>query len=404
MTGSAYSYKALDRNGGAVSGEVTASSERGAYEQLSARGLSPFEIRPKTRSIRIETAQKRRISKKDLVRYVRQLATLLSANVSILETMTTLSQSAAHPALAARTTLIKKDLRAGRTLSTALQAHLPELPVYVFRLAELGEATGALSRAFGDAADRMEYEATMASEVRQALAYPVFLTVVGTAIVTLMFIFVVPRFAALLGENISQAPWLSRQTIGLGLWLQANWALAAALAAGGAVGVLACFRNQALRQSSISVLESAPVIGPFIKQADVGGWARTVGVALLNKAKLIDALKLGEAGVQSPRFRQNLEIVRRDVRAGRPLEQALAEACPDMDPVVIDLIRTGRSAGALGEMISFAADIFEKDTKEKAKQLTSLTEPMAILAISLIVGVIVLSIVMAMTSLYQFDL
>ena len=92
------------------------------------------------------------------------------------------------------------------------------------------------------------------------------------------------------------------------------------------------------------------------------------------------------------------------MRAGRPLDEALAEACETIDPVVIDLIRTGRGAGALGPMLVFAANLFEKEARERAKRLTALTEPIAILAISLIVGGIVVAIVTAMTSLYQFDL
>ncbi|MEO0850614.1 MAG: type II secretion system F family protein, partial [Pseudomonadota bacterium] len=108
-------------------------------------------------------------------------------------------------------------------------------------------------------------------------------------------------------------------------------------------------------------------------------------------------------GTRSPRFARNLSLVRRAVRAGRPLDEALYEAQQDIEPVLIDLIRTGRNAGALGEMMTFAADIFEKEARERAKKLTALTEPFAILMISLVVGTIVISIVMAMTSLYDIN-
>ncbi|MEM8770373.1 MAG: type II secretion system F family protein [Pseudomonadota bacterium] len=403
MADEQYKYKALDQQGNDVSGIILAADEKRAFAQLSERGLSPYRVDASPESIGFNQFRQRTITRKDLARYVRQMATLLHANVSVLDALATLAQSGAHRLLAQRTQTIKRDLRAGKELSEALETHIPELPSYVCRLAELGQATGTLSKTLTDAADRLEYENDMRAEIRSALTYPTFLATVGTGIVMLMFIFVVPRFASLLGDNIDQAPWLSRNVIGFGVWAQANWPILALILV--IVGGLfaAGARNDAVMNAVRSQLMRAPLIGPFLRQAEIGAWARTVGVALDNKARLVDALRLGEAGAQSLEFRRNLETVRRNVRAGRPLEDALFEAQRDVDPIVIDLIRTGRSSGTLGEMMMFAADIFEKDARERSKRLTALTEPIAILIIAGIVGMIVISIVMAMTSLYQFE-
>lgn len=403
MATAQFKYKALDRQGNEVAGVIAAGDKKRAFELLSQRGLSPFDVSPSGAASGLPKFRRRSLTKKDLSRYIRQLATLLKANISVLDALTTLSQSGAHEVLAKRAQTVKRDLRAGRNLSDALEKHIPELPDYVFRLAELGEATGALSKSLNDAADRMEYEVAMQAEIRSALTYPTFLASVGGGIVVLMFVFVVPRFAALLGDNIAQAPWLSRQVIGFGVWMQTNWWLALIVAAGAIGAIIAAQRNAKIREGVQTQLSRAPLVGPFLRQAEIGSWARTVGIALNNKARLVDALRLGEAGARLGVFRRNLEAVRRDVRAGRPMEDALQEAQRDVDPMIIDLIRTGRSSGTLGEMMTFAADIFEKDARERAKRLTALTEPIAILIIASIVGLIVISIVMAMTSLYQFD-
>ncbi len=404
MATAQFKYKALDRQGNEVAGVIAAGDKKRAFELLNERGLSPFDVSASGAGSGLPRLRRRSLTKKDLARYVRQLATLLKANVSVLDALTTLSQSGAHEVLARRAQAVKRDLRAGRDLSDALEKHIPELPEYVFRLAELGEATGALSKSLNDAADRMEYEVAMQAEIRSALTYPTFLAVVGGGIVVLMFVFVVPRFASLLGDNIAQAPWLSRQVIGFGVWMQTNWWLALIFVAAAIAAIIAAQRNVKVRDAVQTQLSRAPLVGAFLRQAEVGSWARTVGVALNNKARLVDALRLGEAGARLAAFRRNLEAVRRDVRAGRPMEDALQEAQRDVDPMIIDLIRTGRSSGTLGEMMTFAADIFEKDARERAKRLTALTEPIAILIIAAIVGLIVISIVMAMTSLYQFDI
>jgi len=398
-----FTYKAIDKAGAKVSGNLTAADRRTAFDLLSSRGLAPFELNEKAAAGR-SLIRRRSINRKDLLRYTRQLATLLTANLGILETLATLSQSDAHSLLSERTKRLKQDLRAGQRFSEALKTHLPELPGYVARLAELGEATGALAKALSDAADRMEYEETMRAEIRSALTYPTFLATVGGLIVLLLFYFVVPRFATLLGDNISSAPAISQAVINSGVWLKDNIVLTL-LGFGAVFGLTTlALRSTAARAAFRDQMERLPVVGPFLRQAEVGAWTRTVGVALANKAQLVDALRLGEAGANSPGFRRSLETVRRDVRAGRPLEEALADACETIDPVVIDLIRTGRSAGVLSDMLLFAADMFEKEAKDRGKRMTALTEPMAILLISLIVGTIILSIVMAMTSLYQFDI
>lgn len=404
MANTTFLYKAIDNAGQSVSGVMDASDEQSAFDRLVARGLSPFELKVKKSASSSKLFSSSKIKSKDLTRHMRQLATLLGAGVTLLETLETMAKSDAHPVLAGRTESMKKDLRAGKKLSEALEAHIPEYPEYIFRLAELGELTGSLSKALLDGADRMEYEETMRSEIRAALAYPAFLASVGGLIVLLMFLFVVPRFSVLLGDRIGDAPWLSQMVIGGGVWMRDNWLLAAISVVGFIVFIIAVMKNKALNEKMRSWAERAPLIGNFLSQADIGGWARTVSVALENKAPLIDALRLGENGARSPRFRRNLQIVRQSVRAGRPLDEALYEAQQDIDPVVIDLIRTGNNAGALGQTIGFAADIFEKSARERAKKLTALTEPFAILMISGVVGTIVISIVMAMTSLYDIGI
>ncbi len=404
MASITYTYRALDPEGGDVSGAVQAADEKDAYAKLAARGLSPYEFRAKSDDFDLgRYLRSRNIAGKDLSRYLRQFATLLTANVTIIEALTTMARSRAHPLLAERTRAMIAELRAGKKLSESFEKNLPEFPAYVFRLADLGEATGSLAKALSDAADRMEYELAVEADVRSALTYPTFLFFFGGLIVVAMFTFVVPRFATLLGDQLSEAPAISRATIGFGLWMQENAVLALAGAGLIATGLVATFRNRRVQDWLRVTLEKLPVVGPLLTKTDLGGWCRTVGVALLNKAQLVDALVLGENGARSPSLRRGLEQVRKQVRAGRPLEEALGDAAPDFDDIVLDLIRTGRNAGALGDMLVFAAKLYEDEAKERTKRLTALAEPMAISGIAVIVGAIVISIVLAMTSLYTLD-
>lgn len=396
-----FKYKALDRNGVSVRGELEALTESDAFETLQRRRLETFEIGVKPESSEL-FGSTRRVKPRDMARYVRQLATLLSAGVTLLDALGSLSRSNAHPRLAQASNAIRKDLRAGTRLSTAMGAHLPQLPRYVPRLAELGEATGQSAKALTDAADRMEYEDEMRSEISTALAYPMFLAVVGGVITFLMFLFIVPRFDQMLAGNRENLPMMSKLVIGAGVGLKNN--LFSVLLVFGAIvgGGVFIARSDRLKANLRTWLERLPVVGPVLVQSDLGGWARTMGIALDNGADLLSALRLGEYGLRSERLQAGMRVVRSEIRAGRNLDEVLEENVPDFDPLTIDLVRTGRASGGLAEMLLFVGKTQEAETKELTKRLSTLAEPIAIMLIAGIVGTIVISIVMAMTSLYDF--
>ncbi|WP_371396354.1 type II secretion system F family protein [Fretibacter rubidus] len=396
-----FKYKALDRNAVTVRGEIDATDETAAYAQLQRRKLDPFEISEKPEQTQFFTATKA-IKYRDMARYVRQLATLLSAGVTLLEALASLARSNAHPTLASASKGIRKDLRAGERLSTAMETHIPSLPRYVPRLAELGEATGQSAKALSDAANRMEYEDSMREEIRTSLSYPIFLAVIGGILVFLMFLFIVPRFDTLIGDNRDNLPAMSRIVIGAGVGLKNNLILVLSAMGGLAVGAIALSRSKKFKDGLRSFAEGLPIIGPVLIQSDLGGWSRTVGIALDNGADILTALQLGELGLRSPRLRAGMRIVRSEIRAGRNVDEVLDENISDFDPLTIDLIRTGRTSGGLADMLLFVGETQESETRQLTKRLSALAEPIAILIIAAIVGTIVISIVLAMTSLYDF--
>lgn len=398
---STFKYKAIDRSGLSVKGQIEANSPEAAFELLKARRLDAFKITEQSPQVQLFKGNKVAKSK-DLARYIRQLATLLNAGVTLLDALASLAKSNAHPTLSKASENIRMDLRAGERLSTAMEKHLPKLPKYVPRLAELGEATGQSAKALTDAAARMEFEDDMRSDIRSALAYPVFLTVVGGVIVFLLFLFVVPKFDELIGDNKDNLPVMSRFVINLGSGLRANLIPTLLVFSALIASIFYIATNDKLKTAFRTRLETLPLIGPVLIQADLGGWARTVGIALDNGADMLSALRLGEYGMRSARLKRGLEVARSEIRAGRNIDEVLEENVPDFDPLTIDIIRTGRTSGGLANMLLFIGDTQEKETRLLAKQLTSLAEPVAILTISAIVGTIVISIVLAMTSLYDF--
>jgi len=395
-----FAYKGLDINGKEIAGRIESTDIESVKAKLAARSISPYSVvaLPTQFQLTLPTSSTKPF---DLSRYIKQLSTLLSAGVSIVDAFSSLSKAGANRGLANASKQIAADLRAGMRLSDALESRLPKLPSYVTRLAELGEATGRSAKALEDAAERMEFENKLRNEIRTALSYPIFLSVVGSILVLMMFIFVVPRFEVLLGEDKSQIPLISRYVIDTGTWVSQNYVLFFA----GLISVIfvlsVCFRSRSMRVKFRRQIEKMPVIGPLLLRADLGSWARTVGIALDNGADLMMSLNLGHDSLRSEELKDRFSVAHAQIRSGIDLDIALNDCVPFFDPLAIDMIKTGRVSGQLPRMLLFIGNIEEDATRNRSKRLASIAEPVAILTISAIIGLIVISIVLAMTSVYE---
>ena len=398
-----FRHKSLKADGGVLTGRIDARDDKDAFRQLQDKGLDPFDLKPAPRpGAGVLGRFRPGAGAKDRARYVRQLATLLSAGLPLMEAMDSMARGG-HPQLRAQSQTVRRALRAGERLSTSLERDMPGMPDYVARLAELGESTGALAEALADAATRMEQQNALRGEIRSALTYPTFLAVAGLVITIFMFTVVVPRFETLIGDDRDGLPFLSVLVLSSSALFREHMALVGGIAVAVTVGGVYAARSHKVRRRVREMLDKVPVLGPFLARADLADWSRTMGVAMKNGADLLTAFDLATRAVRSPVFFEGLKEARRAVRAGRPLDEALADNI-DLETTFADLVRTGRQAAAMDRMLLFISDILDDEARERAKRLTTLAEPLAILVIAAVVGTLVLGIVLAMTSLYDFNI
>ena len=394
---SIFSYRALDERGQEVKGQVSSGSKKLAFATLRERGLSPVSIQKEftLKEFKLGLAA----SEKQKARVIRQLAVLLNAGLPLADAIESISGNSTAGNIPEQIAKMRTDLRAGARFSTVLSDHFEGLPPYVVRLAELGEATGNLGPTMMEAADKYEYDLELNSEIRAALAYPSFLVVAGSLIVLLLCLFVVPQFADLLENSDGDIPGISKMVINSSVWLKANLTLALAIFA--VLAVIGFSVRDQLQKAGRAVLEGIPVTRNMLIAGDMARWCSTLQSALKHGSGMLEALSLAEPEIRSPKIRAGLERTRKSVRGGEPLEVAIEKHLPDFDGTVLDMIKSGRRVGRLPEMLEYSAEAFRRDTKERTQQVTALIEPSAILVISLIVGTIVISIVLAMTSLYE---
>lgn len=394
-----FKFEALDSAGQTIKGRVEARDEAEAFQLIVERGTQPVSIRAEGELL--PPLLRRPLTRRDQAVMIRQLATLISAGVPLLDAVSSLARSKAMPIVAEKAARMRMSLRSGAKFSESLEAEFPGLPGYVPRMAELGEKTGRLGPALLQAADQFDQDQKLASDVRAALAYPIFLICAGFVIVMMMFFFVVPRFAELIDRSSADIPEISKIVISTGSWMSQNIVLFGLSAGGTAAVVIAVFRSQPGLLTALGAL--LPGFGRYLETRDIAQWCATMGGALKYGSGLLPALQLARRGLTIPRLSRGMRLIEASVRGGEPIDEAIEKSVSGFDQITLDLIRTGRTSGKLDQMLEFAAARFRQELEERTKQLTSIIEPLAIVLISGIVGTIVVSIVLAMTSLYEIS-
>ena len=391
-------YQAANAQGQVLSGQISSVDQREALRQLQLQNLTPISIERAVKARATSAGSAKSASTQDKTLAMQELATLLNAGVPLAESVESISVAHAEGAIGAAFGKALTALQGGARFSDALQAMQLELPTYLYQLAAAGELTGKLGQSLQTAVAQMEYEDRMRQEMRNALTYPTILVISGIAATLLVFIVVVPKFANLLKGNTSNVPWISQWVIGTGMFVQANllWVGMGVLAL--VMAVLAALGSPALRAKGYEALARMPLLGQWIVDSEMGRWASMLAALLGSRVPIITAMELALAGVHISRLRNSLQQVLRDVRGGARFADALA-GNRALAATGVNLVRVGERSGELAPMLRALATLYENAGRDRMKRFLLLLEPIAILLIGAVIGVIMVAIMLAVTSL-----
>ena len=389
-----YEYEVVGRDGRLVKGQAEAESVTDLVRRLTAEGHTVVEVNERGEPAR--SAFRRRLRPQELIMAFHELATLLESGVSLSDAVLAQSRGSYHPLLAGAFQSIAQTLMRGQSFGDALRAGGLALPEYVYHLVEAGELSGRLAQSLRQAVEQMRYDQRVAAEVRSALIYPSILVVSGIAAVLLVFVFVIPQFSNLLDDG-NELPLLSEAVLRTGVWFNEHgWWLAGALAAAAALGAT-LWRQPGVRQRARDALATLPVLADWFSESDTAQWASVMSAMLASRVDLMDALGLASRGVRISRRKATLEQATGDVRGGAPLSAAL-EKRGALTPTGYNLLRVGEQSGQLAQMLRALATLYEENSTQRMKRLLTLIEPVAVLLIGSFLGVIMIGIILAITS------
>jgi general secretion pathway protein F len=402
-----YEFKALTLKGKTTSGIIDAESPLIARQKIRASMGFPVTIKevhdapskkePRKFSI-ISHIQHIRAS--EIALMTRQLATLISAGfplVSAIDSLITLTRS---KALKRQLAKIKDSIVEGNSFARSLSLFPKTFSDLYINMVHAGESSGTLDIVLERLADITEKQQALKQRIRSALAYPVLMTLIGALVLFLLLTFIVPSITSIFSDMQQTLPLPTRLLITASSFFKAYWWLI--FIAGIAILVALRIISKTVKGRHFidkSILR-LPGFGQLAQKLDVARFSRTLGSLIENAVPMLTALEIVKNIVGNELIAKAIEAAAKDVGQGRALGSALAESkvFPDIS---IQMIGVGEQSGQLEDMLNKIASVFESEVESTVMTLTSLIEPLMILAMGVVVGFIVVSICLPIFEMNQ---
>jgi type II secretory pathway component PulF len=406
-----FKYQATSNDGRRSKGTLESADTRAALATLAMQGLKVFALeasgpgggellapaspRPSGKSA---PSAKRRIAQEEVLLCIQELSTLLNAGIPLADALLNIARGHEGRPLGDALNTSYASLRSGTSLAVALKTSGLNLPEYVHELVKAGEETGKLGASLQSASQQMESDAVFRRETRNALTYPMVLIASGLLATLVVFVFVVPKFANILTNPKADIPAFSRWVLFAGLWLVNNKILAGFSAAAAVAGVWITLSKQSVRDQLWETATNLPVIGRWIDHVELARWASMFSVLLQHHVPLLDALRHSQNSLAGRAWRNKAELIARDVKTGQGLAAAM-QTHHFLDAVGLNLVRVGEQSGKLAHTTASLAQMHRTNAQQSMKQFLILLEPVTILLVSVLLGGIMISVMLAITSL-----
>lgn len=393
-----FSYSAIQGQGQTIRGHIEAESEREALRLLQGQGMTVLGLHP-DRAER-EQGSRRRLTSKLLHLFMTQLSALLDSSIPIDEAVKALHESETNSRLRRASAVMLKALQSGHSFSDALEAAALPLPNYYYLLARSGEMTGNLAESMRAADSQWAYEQETRRRLMATLTYPLILICTGVGAVLLIFILVVPRFETLLTRSGKEIPLLTKLILVPGSFFNHHMPLLLLLSGCALIALLMAFANTQVRQRAREWLLYIPLLSTWMQEMEIGKWAGMMATLLGNRVELVQALELSARFIGLTNMQRQFQTLTNAVRAGTSLSEAIREK-QLLPPTGINLVRVGERTGDLPAMLRSLADLTDNSVKNRTATLLSLLEPIAILIIGAVIGLVMAGLILGITSVNE---
>lgn len=397
-----YAYKAKGADGSVQAGTVDAPEQKVAVERLRSQKLVILEIGEKTTSI-MDTINgllksKGKVTTKDLTLFSRQLSTLVSAGVPIVQGLGILESQAENPAFKEVLGAVKADIEGGLSISDALKKHPEAFPDLYCSMIKAGELGGILDTILERLTAYMESSEALKAKVKSAMMYPAIVLSICAAVTVFLLVFVIPTFKTIFSSFGAELPLPTQILMDLSDILKKYFVLVALAPVAGWKGFVKFYSTPFGQRWCDARALTLPIFGVILKKVAVAKFTRTLGTLIKSGVPIMQALDTVAATAGNVIIAEAVMSTRESIREGGHLSDPLKKSglFPNM---VTSMISVGEETGSLDIMLSKIADFYDQEVDTAVKGLTSLIEPIVIVVMGVIIGTIVVAMFLPMFGL-----
>jgi type IV pilus assembly protein PilC len=383
-------YKAINRSGRKVKGDLDAPSLDMAKNALVRRGYTQVKVKPKPKDLLEGTFLEKKVSSRDMVVFSRQFATMINSGVPILQALQVMCEQTENNRLRRTLYEVRNEVEGGSSLSEALARHRDVFDSLYTNMVHAGETGGVLDLVLDRLSEYIEKAANLKSKVKGAMVYPAVVSVVAVAVIAIILIFVIPTFESMFADFGGALPLPTQVVIDLSRWVKGN----VLLIIGTVIGLVIAFRIfYAWEKGRILVdrwLLFVPLFGPLLRKVAVARFSRTLSTMVSSGVPILYALDIVAKTSGNKTVEIGVQKAMLSISEGQTLAEPL-DATGVFPPMVIHMISIGETTGALDSMLGKIADFYDDEVDVAVSTLTSLIEPIMIVFLGVLIGGLVVS-------------
>ncbi len=397
-----YKYTAYSKEGKEIKGSIEADDKEAAAKIIKGEGNTPIRIDEEglmDKDLNFSFGSKK-ASSRDLSIFCRQFVSISKAGVSIVDALEMLADQTENKELQNAIYDTMTSVQKGETLAVSMKKQGKIFPPLLINMVEAGEASGNLDVAFDRMATQFEKDTRLKSMVKKAMIYPAALSVVIVGVVIVMMAFVVPTFSDMYADMGQTLPGITRAVVAISDFVVGRWYVIIAVIAVAIVGFKLFKATEKGTYILADMAINAPIFGKLTVKSASATFARTLSTLTAAGISMIDALEITGKTMKNVRFKDELFNAKDKVAQGRPLSEPLKAGglFPNM---IVHMIGIGEETGNLEDMLLTAASYFEEEVEVTTESISTVIEPMIIVVMAGIVGVIIMAVLIPMFGMYS---
>ncbi|MCG7949250.1 MAG: type II secretion system F family protein [Candidatus Thiodiazotropha taylori] len=383
-----YTWEGTDKKGSRLSGESRATDVNMVKADLRRQGINPLKVRKKATSI---LNRKKPITSADVTVFSRQLATMMSAGVPMVQAFDIVGRGHENPSMQELILTIKADVEGGTALADALKKHPLHFEDLFVNLVRAGEHAGVLETLLHKIATYKEKTESIKAKIKKAMFYPAAIVAAAIVVTAILLIFVIPQFESLFSNFGAELPAFTQMVVSMSHFVRDWWWVIL----GGVVVFVYFFisvwkRSRKLRHTIDRMLLKIPVIGMILNKSAIARFSRTLATMSAAGVPLVEALDSVAGATGNVVYSDAVLRMREDVATGQSLQLAMKQRniFPNM---VVQMVSIGEESGSLDDMLNKVADFYEEQVDNAVDAMSSLMEPLIMVVLGTLVGGLVVA-------------